>query len=624
MSELILWVTRERIGRGMRIVRHATINGTEENGDCFICKNAIKKDAFAKLPTEIRNRISEGELCIVIRDGIKKISSGAFKGCTSLVSVEITGQVTIIGERAFSDCIGMTSVRISNSVETIKESAFRGCCALENVIFDNDPHLKTIESGAFSGCIALSHLTIPNSINRIGYEAFNNCCMLDSIMIRGNAEEMELGDGAFKGCSRLTSVIISAHVREIGWHAFEKCTELSHVEINPDAEKIGDCAFKDCTRLNTVTIPEGVHEIGTSAFRNSGLNGLSIPAGVESIGEFAFAGCNHLNQNNVAFVEEMPHLKYGSFEWLMFHQNENWENGDGHIDGIPQDELISTEFDNNNLGLNLTAERNIINQIIQEFSNRFENWLTTEYNWPPGNQNCEAETVNTFGQYSNTLMDILMRGNDSPIEIIREIVIDWGKVHSAVNLLPGYSTDMMNVFSQRNDITSLSFVLGNNGRHIASWSKVLAAYKPTLHPNIMPQNASPGYGDYNIYDSRVAISLAHICLSMDLPCFWCIPDPHEQQGIARLEHLIKTNQEKFGIGCRTPNECYALYLDLLRGFARNEAIREVFSSEFFADIRTAYINTCGFSLEQAIMAHMEKILFMQKDSILPEYNVYNH
>ena len=151
MSELILWVTRERIGRGMRIVRHATINGTEENGDCFICKNAIKKDAFAKLPTEIRNRISEGELRIVIRDGIKIISSGAFKGCTSLVSVEITGQVTIIGERAFSDCIGMTSVRISNSVETIKGSAFRGCRALENVIFDNDPHLKTIESGAFRG-----------------------------------------------------------------------------------------------------------------------------------------------------------------------------------------------------------------------------------------------------------------------------------------------------------------------------------------------------------------------------------------------------------------------------------------------------------------------------------------
>lgn len=626
MCTLILDVIRRNVGRRHINEHRVTIDGDHVDSRLFINRNrSVKMDAFEGLPPDVSGRINAADsLRVVIQGCIRSISSGAFKNCANLVSVEISGNVETIGEKAFNDCERLTSVMISNCVETIKKSAFRGCRALETVLFDNAPHLREVETGAFSDCTALRHLTIPNSVIRIGYEAFKNCRMLETIVIPENAniDELELGDGAFKGCSNLSSVVISAHVREIGWHAFENCISLSHVEINTNVEKIGDCAFNGCNSLNNVTIPESVHEIGTSAFRNSGLNSLLIPAGVERIGEFAFAGCNQLNQNNVAFDGEMPYLGYGSFEWLIFHQNENWRNGDGHIDGINQDELVSIEFENNNQGLNLIVERNIINQIIQEFSNRFGNWLTTEYDWPPGNHNCEVETVRTFGGYSNSLMNSLRRNID-PYETIKQIVIDWGQVRNAVNLLPGYSEYLANVFRQRNNITSLAFVLGQNGSHIASWSKVLAAYKPTLDPNIMPQNAMPGYGDYNIYDSRVAISLSHICLSMDLPCFWVVPDPHELQGIARLEHLIRTNQEKFGIGDCSPNECYALFLDLLRGFARNDGIREIFNSEYFTDIRNAYFNECGFTLEQAIMAHIEKMLFMQKDSILLRYNIYN-
>ena len=63
----------------------------------------------------------------IIPDGTTEIEKSAFKGCTSLQSIEIPDSVTEIGDEAFGDCPNLQSIEIPDSVTRINYSAFYGC-----------------------------------------------------------------------------------------------------------------------------------------------------------------------------------------------------------------------------------------------------------------------------------------------------------------------------------------------------------------------------------------------------------------------------------------------------------------------------------------------------------------
>ncbi len=64
---------------------------------------------------------------LVIPDGVIKINSDVFYGCSNLTSVVIPNSVTTIGSEAFSGCSRLPSVEIPNSVTNIGSSAFLFC-----------------------------------------------------------------------------------------------------------------------------------------------------------------------------------------------------------------------------------------------------------------------------------------------------------------------------------------------------------------------------------------------------------------------------------------------------------------------------------------------------------------
>ena len=225
-----------------------------------------------------------------------KISNYAFKGCTSLTSINIPDSVTSIGDGAFSGCSSLTGITIPDGVTSIGLGAFNDCSSLTSI---NIPDGVTSFGGwTFYGCSSLTGITIPNGVTNIGDSAFYGCTSLTSINIPDGVTS--IGYDVFRDCTNLTSINIPDGVTSIRSSAFEGCSSLTSINIPDGVTSIGNCAFEDCTSLTSINIPDGVTSIGYDVFRDcTNLTSINIPDGVTSIGEYAFKDCSSLTSINI-------------------------------------------------------------------------------------------------------------------------------------------------------------------------------------------------------------------------------------------------------------------------------------------------------------------------------------
>ena len=106
-----------------RCAKLAEFNGKYASADkrCLIVDGVLNSFAPAGLTT------------YTIPNGITKIGSHAFIGCTKLTSVTIPDSVTIIENAAFFICSGLTSVTIPSSVIEIGAKVFYNCTSLHTI-----------------------------------------------------------------------------------------------------------------------------------------------------------------------------------------------------------------------------------------------------------------------------------------------------------------------------------------------------------------------------------------------------------------------------------------------------------------------------------------------------------
>ncbi len=146
------------------------------------------------------------------------------QGAGTIDSIEIPAEyngepVNAISFRGFdklsySGCSNLVSISIPDRVTSIGEYAFRNCSSLTEIIISGD--ISVIGDGTFTGCTSLSSVSLPDNITSIGVSAFQNCASLTSIVIPAQVESID--DYAFSGCSNLspsafpTALILSALV----------------------------------------------------------------------------------------------------------------------------------------------------------------------------------------------------------------------------------------------------------------------------------------------------------------------------------------------------------------------------------------------------------------------------
>lgn len=265
----------------------------------------------------------------------------------------------------------------------------------------------------------------------------------------------------------------------------------------------------------------------------------------------------------------------------------------------------------------------IINRFVNDNHNPLyaNNWMTsTPYGWPrpPQTPRLEAETVSEFNGYAIRLSEALEDNNNLGLTQVVDDILRWGGITNRTKLVKDLSKAIRDIKRDNIPDTEIDVILrkakNQSSWRIASWSKILAAYKP---------------GVFFIYDSRVAIALSHMSYVLRQPeqewCFWQIPSPREEYGNPNNANE-RRKQEAFNnfknIECGNNRKssipiCYRQYLSLLNQWSNNNEIRRQFGN-LDESIRNAY-STIHFSLQQAIMAHLEKMLFMQKEIILNPY-----
>ena len=174
---------------------------------------------------------------VTIGSGVTSIGRYAFFSCTSLASVPIPNSVTTIGQWAFDYCRSITSINIPSGVTNIADGLFASCYNLRKLNSNTDGllnisnNITSIGNNAFNTCSGFTSCAIGSRVTSIGDNAFNCCTSLTSIDIPSNV--LSIGKNAFGRCSNLSKITIRRTTPPtLGSGAFDGSDCLIYVPAN--------------------------------------------------------------------------------------------------------------------------------------------------------------------------------------------------------------------------------------------------------------------------------------------------------------------------------------------------------------------------------------------------------
>ena len=288
---------------------------------------------------------------VSLPDSLEWIGSYVFRGCDSLVSIEVSSE----NENFYSDegvllgdnCLYRYPPAKDNKFYCLPEGtwgsimtgAFEGAEHLERLYI---PEISDISFPVFEGCNSLTKLYLGENMDGweddlrsdlpcegvlILYDATPEDCIKgkegyscgenvtwkveDGVLIISGtgpmedyARENEEGSWTFWGApwedwnpagdpdenlAQITRLVVEEGVTTVGAGAFGNMPSLESVELPSTLTALGARAFNNDTALKKVEIPNGIVSIGDSTFSDSGLEEIQLPDSLKEIDSWAFA-----------------------------------------------------------------------------------------------------------------------------------------------------------------------------------------------------------------------------------------------------------------------------------------------------------------------------------------------
>ncbi len=222
-----------------------------------------------------------GTGAVVIEEGLKTISSSAFKNC-KIKSVNNPSTLTAFGEYSFYGCTSLETVNIPEGIKTIPNRCFQNCSLLSPISFPSK--LKTLGEYAFSGCTSITQITLPTTVTLIDDGCFSSCSSLTKININ-QLSITTLHQSCFNGCTSLNNLQIPISVTVIESYCFYNCTSFSGTLILPIyLTSIGVSAFENCQSITVVSFENDIE--GDNKYIHQGITAYRL-----SLGADAFRSC---------------------------------------------------------------------------------------------------------------------------------------------------------------------------------------------------------------------------------------------------------------------------------------------------------------------------------------------
>lgn len=227
------------------------------NGTLYYCDDSIYTYNSSAITGLTADAASAVHLVIPETHGgatIKTIASAAFRDKTAIATVlHVPGsELTTISYNAFRGCTSLATIELPETVDTIRNNAFRDCAM---TAFDVPPLVKTIEEYTFNSCTSLTDIDLAN-VETIGASVFASSTSLSSITIPDSVTT--IGGSAFSSCTSLASVTLSKNLAELPNYMFNRCTSLSSITIPDSVTSIGSGTFTNCSGITSVTFGTGL------------------------------------------------------------------------------------------------------------------------------------------------------------------------------------------------------------------------------------------------------------------------------------------------------------------------------------------------------------------------------
>lgn len=227
---------------------------------------------------------------------VSKILQNALSSHKKVDKITIGKNVRVIEAFAMASCDTLNDVvfQENSKLDTIENFAFFDNTYLENIVLPQS--LKTIKKGAFS-FTGIKSINIPKNVSSIdGYFLFRACydletitvdsanqtykadgnCLIEkskNLLVAGcNGSQIpnyitEIGTGAFATIGENLEITIPASVQKIGADGFfGSFYKKINFQANSNLTYIDDYAFADCIGITEITIPAKVTHIGQFAF----------------------------------------------------------------------------------------------------------------------------------------------------------------------------------------------------------------------------------------------------------------------------------------------------------------------------------------------------------------------
>lgn len=271
-----------------------------------------------------------------IIDGTTTISSGAFRFCPSLESLELPKSfngnlwysklkkviIPTGTKKHFEDKLSKylqqftyhpNGEKVDYSEVIIDGELISAPYCINYTIPDG---IEKIAKNAFSGCTELHSVVIPGSVKHINESLFWCAYNLESVIIEEGVVDM-WSHGMFGHCKALKNVQFPDSLKQVNEHMFEYCVSLERIALPNSIEHIydnffagcpslkevhlpnnlrtlGSRIFYGCSSLKDLQLPDSLTEIGWSSFENSGIEKIEFPLSMRHIGNNAFYQCKHL------------------------------------------------------------------------------------------------------------------------------------------------------------------------------------------------------------------------------------------------------------------------------------------------------------------------------------------